>query len=128
MELVKTELIKSLAKSPLTQSQKESILKIIYVHSDTYMEQALQNDLQSINLQDQHTITYLYIFWALILGLCLVVIALEAGIISSFKDTQLGVYTVFLSLKEPAIRQIYEACRNLIRRINIEVNKVQEDE
>lgn len=128
LELTKTELIDGLAKSPISQDNKESILKIIYIHSGYYFRQVLETDLIQYNSADQHSLTSIYVLWSLLIALCCFIVPLQIAIVSDFKDIQLGVYTVFLSIKEPAIRQIYEACRNLTRRVRIEVNKVQEDE
>ena len=117
--VVQSELIKSLSLSPLTQTQKESILKIIYVKSSEYIEGILESGLSHINELDEGVELKLYLLWAAILVLCLCLVLILSAMLNNFKTTQLGVYTVFLSLKEPLIRQIYEACKKLIIKVNL---------
>lgn len=128
LDALQGDLIDSLSHSPLTQTQKESILKIIYVKSTQYIEEVLEKDLAHINEIDSKVMILLYLLWGGVLVLSLGLVFILTGIMHNFKATQLGVYTVFLSLKEPTIRQIFEACKRLVNKVNLEANKVQDDD
>lgn len=63
-------------------------------------------------------LTVIYVLWSIIILFCLGLVLMVTGILFNYKNTQLGVFTVFLSLKEPSIRKIYEACRRIIIKVN----------